>query len=75
MDVVVEAVEDDVRGDDEDVGDGGVEATQHREVERPRALLVARQVGPHIQSPPPPASAPAARHGRARPPRPPRRKP
>lgn len=58
---LVEAVGGDVRGDDEDVGDGGVEAPQHGEVERPRALLVRPQVRRHLPSPPA-----AAHHGRMR---------
>lgn len=59
----VEVVGDDVRGGDEDVGDGGVEAAQHVEVERPRALRVRREVRGHLR-----AAAPAPCHG-------PRRKP
>jgi len=45
---------------DEDVLDGGVEALQHGEVERPRALAVHRQVRRHLR---PPAAA-AVGHGR-----------
>ena len=54
VEVDVEVVERDVRGGDEDVLDGGVEALQHGEVERPRALAVHREVRRHLR---PPAAA------------------
>lgn len=65
--VLVEAVGGDAGGGDEDVGDGGVEAAQHGEVEQPRALPVRPQVRRHL-APPPAAAAAAPLHG-------PRRKP
>lgn len=67
-DVFVEAVGGDVRGGDEDVRDGGVEAAQHGEVEQPCALLVRRQVRRHLPSPA--SSSAAPHHGRPRPPSP-----
>jgi len=51
VDVGVEVVERDVGGGDEDVLDGGVEALQHGEVERPRALAVHREVRRHLRPP------------------------
>jgi len=54
VDVGVEVVERDVGGGDEDVLNGGVEALQHGEVERPRALAVHREVRRHLR---PPAAA------------------
>lgn len=51
VDVSVEVVERDVRCGDEDVLDGGVEALEHGEVERPRALAVHLQVRRHLRPP------------------------
>ena len=48
VEVDVEVVERDVRGGDEDVLDGGVEALEHGEVEHARGLCVHGQVRGHL---------------------------
>jgi hypothetical protein len=51
-----------VGGGDEDVLHGGVEALQHGEVERPRALAVHREVRRHLRPPAADADAAAVGH-------------